>query len=145
MARKTAVAAAAPSPEEKGKADEAARLATEKAEAEKVAAEKEAQDKAGAEALAAAEASAQAPVDEVGDWALPDVAEFPATLSITNAQPGSAHIKGTDHTLEPGETRNITFTETQFGKFLLSVRQVAELKGWKAGEGICVQEVSNDG
>lgn len=121
------------------------REAAEKAEAEKkAAADKEAQEKADAEALAEAAESAPS-ADESGEWVAPEVSEFPATLSITNAQPGRAGIKGTDHTLEPGETRNITFTKQQFGKFLSNVSQIAQLKGWKAGEGISIQEVGDDG
>lgn len=76
-------------------------------------------------------------LDEVEGWSLPDIAEFPATLLITNATPCKTHIVGTHVEIEAGATDEVTFETAQaYQRFTDHAVQIAELKGWQQGEGI---------
>lgn len=95
-------------------------------------------DAEDAKALAEAQAKADAKAERIAKgWALPVVDEFPATLSITNATPSKAHIVGTEVEIEAGETELVTFeTAKAYRRFTTHAVQIAELRGWKYGEGI---------
>lgn len=154
MARAT-VNAAAPSLESVGEAGgaqekTAEQLPQEAADAQvkagKAKAEQPVEDKPAAkEAEDAAEDGVAAQEAEVvaegavepKDWALPVIAEFPGSLLITNATPGIFHVVGTEVEIAAGKVREVVFeTEQAFKRFIRHAAQIAELRGWKDGEGI---------
>lgn len=73
-------------------------------------------------------------------FALPVLTEFPAVLTLTNAWPGRHEVAGTNETLNPGETREVEFTEKGFARFSKQITQLADLHGWTEGQGILIEQ-----
>jgi len=164
MARKPATKpVAAPSPADQGAASDeelAARIAAE-AEAKAKAAtdpsagtDAEAKTPEGVEATATDEAEAgagseQRPAETVvvvsTAWALPEVTEFPVVLRLDNASPSSRSVASVGLYLAPNEQRTVEFDEVAFEKFARHIKQIAHLNGWKAGEGLLIEQEASDG
>lgn len=103
---------------------------------------------AAAEALAAAAGDADTVlVDDVPvlGFTLPVVTEFPVTLTLTNAWQGRHDVAGTNETLAPGETRDVEFTESGFKRFSRQIIQLADLHGWKEGQGVLIEQGADHG
>lgn len=111
-------------------------------------------DALAATELAAAELAAELAaaiepllVDDVQvlGFTLPVVTEFPVVLTLTNAWQGRHDVAGTNETLAPGETRDVEFTESGFKRFSRQITQLADLHGWKEGQGVLIEQGADHG